>query len=113
MRLAQLARPRAAQVAGTSQAATSQMEAARHTPAARDAVRRRGVSRRALLAGAAALIPGATACGALGAGGPSAPSKTQQPVTLHYSTFWDQARLDVIAPVIKQFEHRTGHTVVM
>ena len=78
-------------------------------------LRSRGVSRRALLVGAAALAPGATACGALGGGaaGPSAAARSQQPVTLHYGTFWDQARLDVVAPAIKEFEQRTGHTVVM
>src|SRR5207249_8824578 len=89
-----------------------QTEEARHMRAACDAVRSGGVSRRALLM-AAALGPAAAACGLPGRGEPSAPTRAQQPVSLHYATFWDQARLDVIAPAIREFEQRTGHQVNM
>jgi multiple sugar transport system substrate-binding protein len=75
-----------------------------------------GLSRRTLLAGTALLLPGVTACGALGGGdapGTSASAPAKKAVNLHYMTFWDQARLSVIAPAMKEFEQRTGHTVNM
>jgi multiple sugar transport system substrate-binding protein len=62
----------------------------------------------AVAAGAAALA----ACGtAGGAGGAARPLK--QPVTLRYTTFWSQERLQVLQPAVDEFQQKTGHTVQM
>jgi multiple sugar transport system substrate-binding protein len=70
--------------------------------------RRREVLARA--AGAATLGVGLAAC-APSQGQVTAPSK--RAVTLRYTTFWNQQRLDVIAPAVQQFEQETGHRVSM
>ena len=32
-------------------------------------------------------------------------------MTLSYTTFWDEQRLGVVRPAVREFEQRTGHTV--
>jgi multiple sugar transport system substrate-binding protein len=44
---------------------------------------------------------------------PGAGAPEKRSVHLRYTTFWNQQRLDVIAPAIKQFEAETGHRVSM
>jgi multiple sugar transport system substrate-binding protein len=74
-------------------------------------------TRRRLLGGAGAL--GTAALAACGGGGPAgggagAPAgRSRQPVSLSYTTFWDEQRLSVVRPAVKEFEERTGHTVTM
>ena len=75
-----------------------------------------GATRRALLGRVAVVgtVGGVlAACAPLGGGQPAAPQRAQQPVTLRYTTFWNQQRLDVIDPAIKEFQQITGHTVRM
>ncbi|MGH2352095.1 MAG: hypothetical protein ACRDJN_10850, partial [Chloroflexota bacterium] len=75
------------------------------------------LSRRRLVvaAGSVTAATWAAACGAQGGSestpGEGAPQKRS--VQLRYTTFWNQQRLDVIAPAIRQFEQETGHQVSM
>src|SRR5688572_24540907 len=71
-------------------------------------------TRRRLLGGASGLLTAAAlaACaGAEGTGGGAPAGRSRQPVSLSYTTFWDEQRLSVVRPAVKEFEERTGHTV--
>jgi ABC-type glycerol-3-phosphate transport system substrate-binding protein len=71
------------------------------------------MSRRALAAAVGGGLP-ALALAACGRG--AAPAGTQPskpPVTLRYTTFWAQDRLQVLQPAVDEFQRTTGHTVVM
>jgi ABC-type glycerol-3-phosphate transport system substrate-binding protein len=72
-----------------------------------------GVTRRAFLAVGAGVPTVATlaACGQATA--PSGPSPAKRPVTLRYTTFWAQDRLQVLQPAVDEFQQTTGHTVIM
>ncbi|MDQ3701124.1 MAG: extracellular solute-binding protein, partial [Chloroflexota bacterium] len=52
---------------------------------------------------------------ACGLGGQSAPatSPAKQPVSLRYTTFWSQERLQVLQPAVDEFQATTGHKVSM
>ncbi|MBI3969951.1 MAG: extracellular solute-binding protein [Chloroflexi bacterium] len=52
------------------------------------------------------------ACGPAGQATPST-SPATQPVTLRYTTFWNQERLNVLQPAVDEFKATTGHTVNM
>ncbi|MGH2354633.1 MAG: ABC transporter substrate-binding protein [Chloroflexota bacterium] len=70
------------------------------------------ITRRVMVARGAAAA-GCLAVAACGPGGASStPAKpAKQPVTLRYTTFWNQERLDVLQPAVDEFEAQTGHTV--
>jgi multiple sugar transport system substrate-binding protein len=77
-----------------------------------------GLSRRRVLAVAGSVAASAAwvaACAPAGqgGGGDAAGAPQKRSVSLRYTTFWTQQRLDVIAPAIKQFEEETGHRVSM
>ena len=69
---------------------------------------------RRMLAASPAVLAGlaAAACGTAGGGSP-VPVAQKRSVKLRYTTFWNQQRLDVIAPAIRQFEQESGHQVSM
>ncbi|HET7770495.1 MAG TPA: hypothetical protein VFN74_17100 [Chloroflexota bacterium] len=72
------------------------------------ATRRRHVLGAGLAATGSAWL---AACG--GADGGTASTSQKRSVQLRYTTFWNQQRLDVIAPAIRQFEEEFGHKVSM
>jgi multiple sugar transport system substrate-binding protein len=95
-----------APVASTSSTASAAPGVARRALLLRSTVGPAGllVAGGATLAGAACGLPeGASA-------GPGA-GRARQPVTLTYTTFWDEQRLGVVRPAVREFEERTGHTV--
>ena len=64
--------------------------------------------------GAGLTAAGSTWLAACGGGDGGTTSTTQKrSVQLRYTTFWNQQRLDVIAPAIRQFEEESGHKVSM
>ena len=84
----------------------------RTRPATQGVSRRYAVAVAGSVAASAAL---AAACAPAGqsSGGDAAGAPQKRSVNLRYTTFWNQQRLDVIAPAIQQFEQETGHRVSM